>query len=504
MLTNSPHPLSRTAVEASVGLLDRGDRDVHGERDGGEEQRVAGLGLLLAPNLKRESEQLVRLALPTMAVSLFELLPNTLCVVLVGQFCSKEELVSASLGATFSNVFGLSLGLGFSSALVTLNSQAHGAGHDEMIGCYLQRAILLLSALLFFVILFNWFSATILIGLGQPRHVSEMASQFAHALLPSIPLIWAYDLLRKCLQAQEVTPWYLSAFSNLFTVLLAFVLLKYTDVGFIGAAVARSVGALFLFTAMLLYTRASNVYRTFWNGWSMERALEGLTDFIQLGIPGLVYMCLEWWAFEFVTLFAGLTVDPDEAIGANAICMQTTGLTFMVYLGFSIATNMRVGNHLGAGKPDKAHTAARVGVVLCALCGATMGLLLWCFAPLIATTFSPNSDSLQREVVRTLTWVALYQLPDAINTVCAGSLKGAGKQRLAVGISLCSYYIIGLPLGCILAFALPNHLLHDQLQSLWLGITIAIVIAAFLSSMQVFSIDWKNAADRVASMHLLD
>ena len=61
-------------------------------------------------------------------------------------------------------------------------------------------------------------------------------------------------------------------------------------------------------------------------------------------------MCLEWWAFEILGLLAGLLPEATTEIGANAIMFNTTAVTYMFYLGVSIASTVRVGNGLGEGQ----------------------------------------------------------------------------------------------------------------------------------------------------------
>ena len=46
--------------------------------------------------------------------------------------------------------------------------------------------------------------------------------------------------------------------------------------------------------------------------------------------------------------------------------------------------------------------------------------------------------------------VALYQLPDAINCVDQGIFRTTGQQSLSAKLNFIAYYIVGIPMGCVL------------------------------------------------------
>ena len=54
-------------------------------------------------------------------------------------------------------------------------------------------------------------------------------------------------------------------------------------------------------------------------------------EFFKLGFPGMLMLCSEWWAYEVLTVMAG--VLGKEEVSAQAILMQILSLSFMVPLG---------------------------------------------------------------------------------------------------------------------------------------------------------------------------
>lgn len=84
-----------------------------------------------------------------------------------------------------------------------------------------------------------------------------------------------------------------------------------------GAAIARSIGNGSMPVMVFMYMRFTGSHRPFWDGLKRE-AFQGWREFLNLGIPGMLGLCLEWWAFEALAVLCGLCKDPETAIGANA------------------------------------------------------------------------------------------------------------------------------------------------------------------------------------------
>lgn len=55
---------------------------------------------------------------------------------------------------------------------------------------------------------------------------------------------------------------------------------------------------------------------------------------------------------------------------------------------------------------------------------------------------------------------------EGANTVLAGVMRGCGRQQLGAAVSLVTYWALGLPFACLLAFKLQMGAL-----GLWVGLT---------------------------------
>ena len=73
---------------------------------------------------------------------------------------------------------------------------------------------------------------------------------------------------------------------------------------------------------------------------------KGLIDYFKQGIPSTGMLCLEWWAFEIMTVFAACI--SLTATATQVIMMNIGALFFMPSLGLQTAGSFLIGERIGA------------------------------------------------------------------------------------------------------------------------------------------------------------
>eukprot|EP00567_Pseudictyota_dubia_P012258 CAMPEP_0197440516 /NCGR_PEP_ID=MMETSP1175-20131217/7008_1 /TAXON_ID=1003142 /ORGANISM="Triceratium dubium, Strain CCMP147" /LENGTH=484 /DNA_ID=CAMNT_0042970639 /DNA_START=25 /DNA_END=1480 /DNA_ORIENTATION=+ len=397
-----------------------------------------------------ELGKLVNLAVPVVGTFLLEIIPGVVSIVLVGHVrgnMTEEYLDAAALSNMYMNVMAMSIGIGLSSALDTLCSQAYGANETKRMGTYLQTGMIVLAAFFAVVCVLFYRCADVLIALGQPETVSQLAGTFTLYLLPGIPFLFAYELLRRVLQAQNVAApmFFVAVAANLINVGLGYYLVYHSGWGWLGASVARTACNVSFFVMLLPYTVWSGLAETFWTGLRLREAVAGIPNFLALGVPGMLQLCFEWWAFEVISLMCGLLPEAVVAIGSNAVIMNISSTVFMLYLGLSISCSVRVGNALGAGDGTRASLAAWLTIGMCAAAALFCAAFLLAFREDLPRLFTHDEEI--NALASTLLCVcAVFQIPDAINGAVQGILRGSGRQTLGAKLNFVAYYLLGIPL----------------------------------------------------------
>jgi multidrug resistance protein, MATE family len=442
-----------------------------------------------------ELQATVQLAVPVIGTCLLGMLPGIESIVLVGHLQherSQEYLDATAVAVMFMSVFGLSIGYGLSSAMDTLCSQAYGAKETQKMGIYLQTGIMVLSAFMILVGIAFYHSQEILIALGQPPVVSQLAGLYISYLLPSVPFLFFYELLRKILQAQNIAKpmLYAALAANVVNVGLGYYLVYHTSWGWLGSAVARTASNLTYFLLLWPYVVASGLTSTFWTGIHIKDAIHGIPEFLALGIPGMLQTCFEWWAFEVLAVLCGLIPDAVVAIGANAVILNIASLMYMTYMGLSVSCNVRVGNALGANDPRRAQLAAQLTLGMSVVAAVFSATALLAGRNLIPQLMTHDKD-INELATRVLLVAAVFQIPDSVNATVQGTFRGSGRQSLGATLNFVAYYLLGIPVACLMAFSL-----HLGVVGLWMGMTTSLMLVSVCGTFLIWKSDWDWLAQR--------
>ncbi|GLD97918.1 hypothetical protein PINS_up006615 [Pythium insidiosum] len=437
---------------------------------------------------------LFELAYPVAITTVLEFLPGTTSTILAGHLDSpltKEYVDATTLATMFSNVSAYSIGFGLSSALDTLASQAYGAQRFDKIGVYFQSGLLVLGVALVPILVANYYTATFLGWLGQDAAISALAQQFARVNLVGIPCICLYDLARRVLQAQGILRpmLVLAVLSNALQVASGYVLAYRFGFGFMGVAVARTLGNVSLPLMLWLYFRwAPARLSQWWFGWDWRGAVAHVALFLRLGVPGMLMLIMEWWAYEVVAVMAGLLPNAVLAVSAHAVIMNVAYLFYMAFVGVSVAANVRIGQHLGANEPEKARAAGVLAMKMVLALSVVVSVVVFLGRDVLPTLFLDDADAIARAASALAVW-APFELAEALNCLMQGVAKGAAQQTKAALINGLSFYAVGVPLAYALAF-------HSGwgVEGLWVGLGLG-VTTSFAALVSVyFRWNWPQLA----------
>jgi MATE family multidrug resistance protein len=245
------------------------------------------------------------------------------------------------------------------------------------------------------------------------------------------------------------------------------------ELGVAGAGIATAITEAAMFSLLLGLVRAGHLARGAWTPWSRASfAPRGILRIVAIGLPVAVQIGLEVWAFQIVTLWAG-RLGPTE-LAANTIVLNLVSVSFMIPLGISIGTATRVGNLLGAKKPEEAQHAAWVAFAMGASVMAMSAVFL-----LVGRGFLPamytSDEAVRALATKVLPIGAAFQLFDGLQVVGSGILRGMGRTLPGAVINLFGYYALALP------FAAWLGLLEGwRLQGLWWGLSLGLAVVALL------------------------
>jgi MATE family multidrug resistance protein len=367
---------------------------------------------------------------------------------------SGQSVVFAgvSLCTMFTNVSFLSVLIGLASAVETLGSQNNGAGNYAETGLALQRCVLILSAVAVPVV-FLWLRAgEIFSAIGVAPDVCVVIDTFMRIRLLGMPmdvLNVAYDKYLMSLGVMHPTM-YAAGVQNISLLVLLHVFVNMLHMPYSCMAYGW-VLAIYIAGIVKFITSYGHhgVQRSFQPP-SVD-AFKKWGEFLMLGLPGCAMVCAEWWAFELLTIMA--SGRGTEAIAAQTIVAQTSGVSFMVPLGMSISTTSLVGNAIGSGDIKQARVIGTLSLIIIVVFELFIGIALHFVGRSYDEQFSQDPIVLNL-AMDTLPFLSLFVVLDGVQCVAAGICRGAGKQYIGAITSFACYYFVGLPLAHVLCYNL--------------------------------------------------
>jgi MATE family multidrug resistance protein len=421
--------------------------------------------------------RLSALALPVVAGQVATMLMGFVDTIMVGRV-SVEALAAASLGNIWT--FGtLQLGLGVIFGMDPIVSQAHGAGDTRTCALALQRGVVLALLLSIPIGLFWFGTESFLVLVGQDAGLARDAHRYTLARLPGLPFVLVYFALRQYLQGRElVRPamWVIviaNGFNAFFNWVLIFGNLGFPALGLVGAGYATALTRIITLIGLVVWVRGFRLHAGAWVPWSRAalepRALLGL---LGVGMPIAVQIATELWAFNT----AGLLVGTLGAVplAAHTVAMNMASLAFMMPLGIAQGAATRVGNLIGAGRPDAAQRAAWIALALGAGVMTFSAFAFVAFRQWLPRIYTPD-PAVIAACAAILPIAAAFQIFDGTQVVGCGVLRGMGRTRPAAVFNLIAYWLLGLPLGAVLGLRLGLGL-----AGIWWGLCLSLAVAAGL------------------------
>ncbi|KAF7811156.1 protein DETOXIFICATION 40-like [Senna tora] len=398
-----------------------------------------------------ELKIMVRVAAPIILVYLVSNFMSTLTCIFVGHL-GNVELAAANLGNSCMQLFAFGLMLGMGSAVETLCGQAYGAHKYEMLGVYMQRAIIVLSLVAIPLSVIFIFSKQILILIHESTVLASYAAIFVYGLIPQI---YAYAVnfpIQKFLQSQSIVSpsTLISAVTLVPHVLLTWLVVYKFGWGLLGASLVLSLSWWIMVVAQFVYIVNSGRCKHTWAGLSLQ-AFHGLWPFFKLSIGSAVMLCLEVWYYQVLVLITGLLDNPTIALDAISICMSVSGLLFPIALGFNAAASVRVSNELGAGNPKAALFSVIIVNTVSLIIAAIEAMIVLSLRHTISYIYT-SGETVANAVSELCPYLAFTLVLNGVQPVLSGVAVGCGWQAFVAYVNIGCYYVIGVPLGCLLGF----------------------------------------------------
>ncbi|XP_057967359.1 protein DETOXIFICATION 51 [Malania oleifera] len=441
-----------------------------------------------------ETKSLFRLACPIALTALILYSRSIVSMLFLGSL-GDDELAAGSLAIAFANITGYSVLSGLALGMEPLCSQAFGARLPKLLSLTLHRSIifLLLSSVPISLLWLN--VSKILLCLQQDPNITRIAHTYLLFCLPDLLTNSFIHPIRIYLRAQGIThPLTIASLASAVVhVPINLLLVSHLRLGVAGVAAAAAVSNFLALPLVVAYVWARGLHAPTWTAPSLD-CLTGWRPLIRLAAPSCVSVCLEWWWYEIMIIMCGLLMDPRSTVASMGVLIQTTSLIYVFPSSLGFAVSTRVGNELGANRPQRAKLSAMVSILLAVAMGVSATIFASGMRNVWARMFT-NDDHIRRLTSAALPILGLCELGNCPQTVGCGVLRGCARPSTAANVNLGAFYVVGMPVAVVLGFGLGFGFV-----GLWLGLLSSQVCCAVLMLFVVGSTDWKFQAGKAETL----
>jgi multidrug resistance protein, MATE family len=193
---------------------------------------------------------------------------------------------------------------------------------------------------------------------------------------------------------------------------------------------------------------------------------------LQTGLPTGIQFAAEMVAMVAFTVVLG-GIAPAQIAG-HQVALMIMRTSFLPGVAVGEACSVLVGQALGAGDVESAKRSTQAALRIAILFMTACGVVFAVFGARLAALFAPDQD-VRSVIVRLLLIAAAFQIPDAVNVVLRGALRGAKDAKIPARISVLCVWLF-IPSSAYLF----GKVLGLGAQGGWLGFVLETFTAALL------------------------
>ncbi|NOT43480.1 MAG: MATE family efflux transporter [Acidobacteria bacterium] len=398
----------------------------------------------------------------------------------------------AAVSVTFPIIFlMIAVGMGFGIAGSTLVAQYKGAGDHRMVNHVAAQTLVMVAITSVVLGGLGYLAAPGLLRLmGVADDVYPDAVQFMRISSAGLVVVFGFSMFQAVTRGiGEVT---MPLYIVLGTVLLNFVLDPLFIFGWGPVPASGVAGAAWATLATQTLAAAIGLWALLGGRYGIQLQWSDFRPdwaFVQrafaLGFPASIEAsarALGMTAMTFLIASFGTVAIASFGVGSNIFMF-----VLIPAMGLSMATAALIGQHIGAGKLQRAthiaHLSAGIAFVALSLVGAGVYL----YAQAIVAFFVPSDARVIEEGARFLRTFGPAFGFIGLQLALVGVFRAAGQMMVAMVLALVSQWVLQFPL----AYVLGTHTVYG-LAGLWWAFPVSAVLTTLGAVAWFLRGDWKQ------------
>jgi MATE family multidrug resistance protein len=236
------------------------------------------------------------------------------------------------------------------------------------------------------------------------------------------------------------------------------------------ATLISRVLMMILMGGYILYSKRYEIYNL---SFSIRNAsFPMISRILKIGIPTGFQFIFEVSAFSAAAIMMGWI--GVNALAGHQIALNLASISYMMATGLATAGMIRVSNQIGKGNIKAMREAGMVvfGMVIAFM---FLAAILFISARYYLPTLYIDDPEVIALSASLLIIAGLFQLSDGVQVVGLGVLRGMEDVKIPTFVTLMAYWVLGLPLGYLLAFEFGF-----EEKGIWYGLLIGLSITAVM------------------------
>ncbi|MEN9920618.1 MAG: hypothetical protein RL538_511 [Candidatus Parcubacteria bacterium] len=397
---------------------------------------------------------LIFLAVPIVLTNILQTAYQLIDAFWVGRLGGEAVAVMAVVFPV--SFLAIALGMGFSIAASTLVAQYAGAGKKEEVTHTASQSmfIAIIMGLLFGAIGYGA-SPVILKLMGVPAEIYDVALSVIRVTFFTTPFSFIFMTYQSLMRGvgDTMKPLYVVGTTVLLNAILdPFFIFGWgpvPEMGVVGATIATFITqGIAAVVGLAILFRGSNGVQIVPREFSIDATF--MKRLLWLGAPTSaeqVFRSLGYVVMTVLVVAYGTVEVAAYGVGANVMMV-----VLIPALGLSLAVSALVGQNIGAGKPQRAREAVRVGARVSFVALALAGVVAYVAAKPIVGFFIDNESV--EVVARAVTFVRITAISFSfigLEMVYLGAFRAAGSPGIALWLTFIAQWLIQLPLAFVLS-----------------------------------------------------
>ncbi|OPA77759.1 MATE family efflux transporter [Paenibacillus selenitireducens] len=438
---------------------------------------------------KQKFRQLLVILLPIFVTQVALQCMSFFDTVMSGNF-NKENLAGVAVAVSY----WVPVYTGFSGiflAVTPIVAQYIGAKERHRMASSVTQAAYLSAIVGVGIVIVGFFAVNPLIdSMNLEAEVARVAKSFLHAIGIGVVPLFIYTVIRATIDGLGMTrvTMFITLLSFPVNVLLNYLLIfgkfGFPRLGGVGAGVATASTYFIILAVAIVFVKRNSVMQEL----GLFQKFESIKfsewkEVLRIGLPIGLSIFFEVSVFSIVTLL--MSGYDTITIASHQSALNFASLLYMLPLSIAMSLTILIGFEVGAKRYEDAKKYARLGIITAIGLACVCAVFLVMFRTNVAGLYT--IDPTVKTMTETfLIYAIFFQLSDAIAAPIQGTLRGYKDVNSVFIIALCSYWVIGLPVGFVLA-----RFTSLEAYGFWIGLITGLALGAIALFIRLGMIERK-------------